>query len=409
MATLYDKDTDYSQKLKELMDSRASANEVGDALSQRTAKATSESGLSQYANDDVYDTALKYIANYKQPKAVTPSVSTSGGYQSPYTAKIDELMSSLTNTEKFTYDPESDPLYQNYKTQYTGLGQKAMQNTIGQVAARTGGLASSYAASAGAQANNAYMQELTDKIPELQQLAYSMYNQDLSQKQNSLGLLQNADALDYSKYRDTVSDNQYAQSLAYQQQRDATSDSQWQQSFLYQQQQDSLDRAAQQDATTFSNAMAKWQVTGTLDAESAKVLGIPEGTKTSDYAFSQAQLALDKAQLSLSQSSAARAASNEQYSRALEKAQTLAAKGDYSGYKALGYTDAEIDSLEKGATSGSETYGTLYQGMMSSDDPQKWLTENADWLSNDEIEWLYKRLPDTNDAFDQWLMQKLSE
>lgn len=37
----------------------------------------------------------------------------------------------------------------------------------------------------------------------------------------------------------------------------------------------------------------------------------------------------------------------EYYDRALQKAQTLAKKKDYSGYKALGYTDAEIQKLKK--------------------------------------------------------------
>ena len=35
-----------------------------------------------------------------------------------------------------------------------------------------------------------------------------------------------------------------------------------------------------------------------------------------------------------------------EYNRALAKAQTLAAGGDFSGYKALGYTDQEIAGLK---------------------------------------------------------------
>lgn len=41
-----------------------------------------------------------------------------------------------------------------------------------------------------------------------------------------------------------------------------------------------------------------------------------------------------------------------EYARALEKAQTLAAGGDFSGYKAMGYSDQEIANL-KTPTTGS--------------------------------------------------------
>ena len=72
-------------------------------------------------------------------------------YTSKYQDQIDDLMSSILNREQFSYDPESDPTYQQYKESYTRNGQRAMQDTIGQVSARTGGLASSYASAAGQQ------------------------------------------------------------------------------------------------------------------------------------------------------------------------------------------------------------------------------------------------------------------
>ena len=72
-------------------------------------------------------------------------------YTNRYQDKIDELTREILQREAFSYDPEKDPLYLQYKDSYTRNGQRAMQDTLGQVSARTGGLASSYAGSAAQQ------------------------------------------------------------------------------------------------------------------------------------------------------------------------------------------------------------------------------------------------------------------
>ena len=92
-------------------------------------------------------------------------------YTSRYQSQIDDLTKQILNREAFSYDPEKDPTYQQYKESYTRSGERAMQDTLGQVSARTGGLASSYAGSAAQQTYDNYMGALADKIPELKQLA----------------------------------------------------------------------------------------------------------------------------------------------------------------------------------------------------------------------------------------------
>lgn len=86
-----------------------------------------------------------------------------------------QLMDKIQNYDPFTYDPNTDPLYLQYADSYTRGGQRAMTDILGQLAARTGGLASSYAGSMAQQTYDQYMADLAAKIPELQQLAYSMY------------------------------------------------------------------------------------------------------------------------------------------------------------------------------------------------------------------------------------------
>lgn len=92
-----------------------------------------------------------------------------------YRNAYDERLQSVYDRKPFSYDPSTDPLYGYYKDAYTREGQRAMEDTLAKVSARTGGLASSYAASAAAQQNNYYMQQLADKIPDLYQMAYQQY------------------------------------------------------------------------------------------------------------------------------------------------------------------------------------------------------------------------------------------
>lgn len=50
-----------------------------------------------------------------------------------------DTLSQLQNRQPFSYDPEKDPTYQQYKAQYERGASKSMQDTMGQVMARTGG------------------------------------------------------------------------------------------------------------------------------------------------------------------------------------------------------------------------------------------------------------------------------
>lgn len=122
-------------------------------------------------------------------------------YNSKYTDQINNIQNQLNNRQ-FAYNAEEDPTYQQYKKDYTNYGRKAMEDTLGAVSARTGGLASSYAISASEQAYNNYMQQLASKIPELRQLAYQMYQNEGNDLQNRLNNLRNLDNTDYERWKD---------------------------------------------------------------------------------------------------------------------------------------------------------------------------------------------------------------
>ena len=198
-------------------------------------------------------------------------------YVNRYQSQIDSVTNQILNREDFSYDPNTDPLYALYRDSYTREGQRAMQDTLGQVSARTGGMASSYATSAANQTYNNYMAALADKIPELQQLAYSMYRDEGDDLYAQMSMLTALEQGDYAKYADQLAQYNADRNFAYGSYAD---DRNWD----YQ-----LDRDMIEDSR--------------YDSETA-------------------------------------------YSQALDRAELLASMGDYSGYAALGLTDAQIAGLE---------------------------------------------------------------
>lgn len=129
-----------------------------------------------------------------------------GDFKSDYTEAAKQALEKYMNRDKFTYDVNGDALYQQYKDQYITQGKLAMQDTIGQAAAMTGGFGNSYAENAGQQAYHGYLQQLNDKVPELYKLALDQYNQEGENLLSQYGLLADREATEYGWHRDKVSD-----------------------------------------------------------------------------------------------------------------------------------------------------------------------------------------------------------
>lgn len=191
-------------------------------------------------------------------------------FKSAYSEQIAALVQKAQdNTANFKYDPMTDVSYQALAKEYAKLGDRANENTLANQAALTGGRASTYAVSAAAQAQNQYNQALTDKIPELERLAYDRFNADRNYGLNLLGTMKSLDdsaynrftdqrnfnyqqgrdnvadqhwdkTFDYQKLRDSVADSHWDKNFDYQKQRDNVSDSHWERNFNYQQGRDSV-------------------------------------------------------------------------------------------------------------------------------------------------------------------------
>lgn len=182
-------------------------------------------------------------------------------YDSEMRALIDQILNSNLA------DWKKGDQYAALRDQYAANGEMGMNDLLGQVSSRTGGLASSYAASV---AN----QEYNDWMSKLEQAAREMYQQDRSDKLSSLGMLSDAYDREYGEYGDKLNQWNADRNFAYQQAQDALAN-QWKQK--------------------------EW-----------------------DYNMSQ-----------------------DEWNKAAQQADMMASYGDFSGYKALGYTDSQIESMRQ--------------------------------------------------------------
>lgn len=120
-------------------------------------------------------------------------------------------------SNRFSYNPQNDEAYAAYKKEYERLGREAMDDTIARAAAMTGGAASSYAVSAGSAAYARYMDELSDKIPSLRELAYEKYSDEQDKYLKMMNIAEKkmrAEEDEYRKNRAAYTEYENEQSAA---------------------------------------------------------------------------------------------------------------------------------------------------------------------------------------------------
>ena len=128
------------------------------------------------------------------------------------------VKTATDNFNNMSYDNfKQGSMYQGLQKSYSQQGQQAMKDTLGQVAARTGGMASSYATTAANQSYNNYIQQLED-------VARAMYNDEYSKARDKVSLAQNEYDRLYGEKRDAISDQRYEDEQAYLRGRDELSD-----------------------------------------------------------------------------------------------------------------------------------------------------------------------------------------
>lgn len=212
--TAWEKEQEEQQRKKAAIANQSAQQ----SAAQGTTRQQGLKGLS----DPTRDNLNKYGQGYTPGDAVTKANNylqnvingKPADYESQYKGQVEKLYNDLVNRGPFEYDLNGDQLFQQYKNIYTQQGKKAMRDTMGQAAGLTGGYGNSYAAAAGNQAYNEYLQKLGYAIPELYQQAYNQYTQEGDDLLNKLKTAQGLDDTAYGRYRDLLGDWQNERSFA---------------------------------------------------------------------------------------------------------------------------------------------------------------------------------------------------
>lgn len=136
-----------------------------------------------------------------------------------YSDQVKEMVDKIMNREKFSYDVDTDPLFQQALASAMNSGKQAMQDTIGQASALTGGYGSSYATTAGNQAYNAFIEDAYDNLPQYYQMALEAYQMEGEEIYRQFGMVSELDDKEFnrnvtaydatSQYRNRVYDEAY--------------------------------------------------------------------------------------------------------------------------------------------------------------------------------------------------------
>lgn len=252
--------------------------------------------------------------SYLQQSAA--SMTGSSGYTSPYAEKLNQVISNIEGSKWEGWDANSDPSMQAYRKQYLREADRTAEDVLGQYTQNTGGIAGSQAIAAASQASDYYKSQLSDKIPELYENAYSRYLNEVAQQQDLASLLMNAES---------QSQNLYYQNINY--------------------------------------ALTKWAQMGYADQEVANILGVTAGTPTSDQSYTDWSTAFQREQYDYEKEQAAAAAA---------KAITSGGSGSSSGSSGsssdtdsgvIAPTSADSDRVAR-ATSFAKTMRRSNQGVL---------------------------------------------
>ena len=199
-------DTDYSLLLHHLMGSGASTETIREVNDLRQQKIASNPELSKYNNDQHNLSVQSYLKLKERTEGKAES-------------DVERMLRRLSSRKKFSYDPEKDELYQSLKSQALKRGQKAMDDTMSRVVQNAGGN-NSYAISAAQGAYNDYLSGVDDLIPQLEQLAYSKYQNEVANDKDLLNLYMAMEEQEYNRnlQQQEILKNDYwtAQQWAYQ-------------------------------------------------------------------------------------------------------------------------------------------------------------------------------------------------
>lgn len=183
--------------------------ETGPTATTQTSSTSSSTSISGVPADTMAQLQnMEYTPSQNVLDAYNKLQEQAGTKPSPYVSQWSDQLEELYNQivsrgkEGFDYDLNGDSLWQQYKDQYVNLGRRAMEDTMGNAASLTGGYGNSYASTAGNQAYQQYLTQLTNMIPELEGRAYERWRDQGEDLYNQYGLAAGRENQDYGRWND---------------------------------------------------------------------------------------------------------------------------------------------------------------------------------------------------------------
>lgn len=111
-------------------------------------------------------------------------------WKNNYKNRLDTAYGDMSGIKEWSYNPETDPVYQAYSDMYRREGERAYRDAAAKVASKknNGGMTSAAQTLANRQLAY-YLSMLTDKLPELAENSYERYKDDYRRKQDAYTLL----------------------------------------------------------------------------------------------------------------------------------------------------------------------------------------------------------------------------
>lgn len=174
------------------------ANENANAINSYK-DATSQSMISDSTMNKMNSTYIKPSSVSQADAWLSNQLKVIQSGKTSYSDQVREMMDKIANREKFSYDVDTDPLFQQALASATNSGKQAMQDTIGQASALTGGYGSTYATSVGNQAYNSFIEDAYDQLPQYYQMAREAYQMEGDEMYRQLGMYSDADDREYNR------------------------------------------------------------------------------------------------------------------------------------------------------------------------------------------------------------------
>lgn len=234
-----------------------------------------------------------------------------------HTGRAEPLYTELGDDsfEKYLKSDEYDELARGYHA----AGERAMSDTLGKLAKQTGGMASSYAATAAAE-------EYGDYLSALHETARARYEDTQDERRANAALLQRADDADFEHYETELSQYNRDRTQDYAASRDRAADEAAAEKSAYQKSRDEAADARYTDETSYDRARDEKK--DALDADETSYHRARDERKD---ALEAENTAYERAQ--------------DVGASAIAKVRLLLQGKNYAALQRLGFSAAEIDAL----------------------------------------------------------------